>query len=321
MIFQPKLAHLILEGRKTMTRRPVNGDEDKSRYAVGRTYALERPRRLEDLSDLDQERVKRKKVSLQRFRETVGRILITDVRREELGAITLEDAIAEGFRTRAAFADYWMRLHDPAWPVMTKVDCPHCDEEHVVERWCARCNGSGKLSAPEMLTGPASVDRPCPTCAATGRVWVECPDCDLGVATVEAAASDEEILGRFNARHARRYVWVLTFVLESEVRPRFLSVGLGYTGSVANALPGEPPAVDAWTQQRITERAGMTSGQWLAHEQARRDSELEEMSLGQRFDALIAEANAAGVSVSSDLRLIEKRLNAVRAKLRERLVA
>ena len=40
-----------------------------------------------------------------------GRIAITNVRRERLGAIPHEGALREGFPTVGAFFGYWWRLH------------------------------------------------------------------------------------------------------------------------------------------------------------------------------------------------------------------
>jgi hypothetical protein len=88
-IFKPELAEKVLDGEKTETRRIVKEDETDCRYVPGRDYAVQPGRR----------------------RRAIGRIAITDVRKEKLGEITHEGAVREGFPTVRAFLDYWRRLH------------------------------------------------------------------------------------------------------------------------------------------------------------------------------------------------------------------
>ncbi len=159
------------------------------------------------------------------------------------------------------------------------------------------------------------------TTADFARKWLDLHDARWTADHLPAdgdAVEDMQALARFHRRHADRYVWVLTFELDREDRTRFLSQGLGYTTSIAHALPGEPPAVDAATQERITELAGMASAQWLAIDHARRDRELEQLSLGQRLDRIFEDARASGRSTTSEVRLIEKRLGAIEQEVRRR---
>ena len=109
MIFRPELARAVVRGKKTATRRLVKGDEDRCRYRVGRDYA----------------------VCPGRGREAIGRLRVTDVRSELLGVMSQRDAIREGFRTRADFADYWMRLHYPSY-MRRHPDGP---ADEVLELW------------------------------------------------------------------------------------------------------------------------------------------------------------------------------------------
>ncbi len=86
IIFKPELVLLIQQGRKTMTRRPMNGE---CRYRVGHTYAVQSGR----------------------GRPASLRITIMDVRQERLDDISWRDAKREGFRTTQEFKDYWTTLY------------------------------------------------------------------------------------------------------------------------------------------------------------------------------------------------------------------
>lgn len=88
MIFQPQLAKLVLQGRKSQTRRKVQPGK-QPRYQAGKSYAIQPGR----------------------GKPAVGRITVTDVQIAYLGDIDLRDAKREGFATRQEFVDYWTSLH------------------------------------------------------------------------------------------------------------------------------------------------------------------------------------------------------------------
>lgn len=97
MIFSAKLARLVIEGKKTQTRRRIKPGEDYCRYKAGRDYAVQVPA---------------PKDSKARARTKEGvRIEVLDVRSEPLSGITYEDALAEGFKSREEFFDYWCHLY------------------------------------------------------------------------------------------------------------------------------------------------------------------------------------------------------------------
>lgn len=112
MIFKPPLIRAILAGTKTQTRRPIKRGETHCRYRPGRTYAIQ-PGRGQPSNG--------------------NRIEITDVTSQMVGQITYQDARAEGFRTRADFADYWMRLHDQAWRDQWQDEAP--SEQEILQRF------------------------------------------------------------------------------------------------------------------------------------------------------------------------------------------
>ena len=84
MIFRPELVPLVLDGRKTQTRRLGVFE-----YTPGRDYAVQPGR----------------------GKHAVGRIKVTAVRRERLGDISQADALREGFASRWEFIAYWRDLH------------------------------------------------------------------------------------------------------------------------------------------------------------------------------------------------------------------
>ena len=91
MIFKPQLIHLISVGRKTQTRRPVKPGEDRA--SVEGRPRLRRPARPPAGT-----------------RRSTSSSPTSAWRR--LGAISFEDARAEGFKTRDEFWLYWASLYD-----------------------------------------------------------------------------------------------------------------------------------------------------------------------------------------------------------------
>jgi hypothetical protein len=91
VIFGAQLARKALTGAKTQTRRPTRGRE--CRYRVHHTYSVQPGR----------------------GKPEAGRILVTAVREQRLGDITLREAHAEGFRTTDDFKAAWVQIHDRRW--------------------------------------------------------------------------------------------------------------------------------------------------------------------------------------------------------------
>jgi hypothetical protein len=92
VIFHPGLARKALTGAKTQTRRPVLAGK-LCRYRVHHTYSVQPGA----------------------GRPEAGRILVTAVRQQRLGDITLREAHAEGFRTTDEFRQAWVHIHDARW--------------------------------------------------------------------------------------------------------------------------------------------------------------------------------------------------------------
>lgn len=118
MLFQPHLCRMILNGRKTETRRLVQpgkaGAAPRCYYRPGHSYRLERPMRLDEANEHQAAVIERRRRGRPPKKE-IGRIQIMSVERGPLGAIDFAAARAEGFRTTADFKTYWVQLHDRAW--------------------------------------------------------------------------------------------------------------------------------------------------------------------------------------------------------------
>lgn len=124
MIFGSPLDRAVLDGRKTQTRRIVkpgrlSGTVTPCRYVLNRDYAVQR----------------------RRGGHAVARFVVTDVDRRQVGEIDEAASIAEGFASVVEFANYWMHLHDRAWPPTTR--CIRCYQARNAE--CAACHGTGRI--------------------------------------------------------------------------------------------------------------------------------------------------------------------------------
>ena len=93
MIFSGGLHELVMDGRKTVTRRPMQADKP-CQYHEGRDYAVQPGR----------------------GKFAVGRIRVLSVRGEVLSDIDERDAVAEGFDDVAGFKEKWEALYGEADP-------------------------------------------------------------------------------------------------------------------------------------------------------------------------------------------------------------
>lgn len=229
MIFGAQLARKALAGTKTQTRRPIRADR-LCRYRPHHTYAVQPGR----------------------GKPEAGRILVTAVRQQRLGDITLREAHAEGFRTTDDFRVAWVSIHDARW-----------------------------ISAHD-----------------------------------EAHGEDARVLRRFDDRHADTPVWVIEFTLP--VDPvRLLAdrnARAAYVDHHSRAMPDEPEAIDEETQRRITRAAGLREAQQHAVTGAQREAELGRLTIGARLDRVLASMHADAQSATSDVRVVEKRVDALERK-------
>lgn len=104
MIFREPLLAKVLDGSKTVTRRPV-----KTTTAGAGTPSMTTPQNL--LTPCRYEVGKTYAVQPGRGKKAVARIRVLDVRREKLLAITTADARREGFYGGPEFVAYWRKLY------------------------------------------------------------------------------------------------------------------------------------------------------------------------------------------------------------------
>lgn len=87
MIFQHTLEK-VLSGQKTQTRRRIKPDK-KFIYQVGRTYA----------------------VQPKQGQAAVARFEVTAIKKQRLGEMTHEEALAEGFASVADYQQLWVKQY------------------------------------------------------------------------------------------------------------------------------------------------------------------------------------------------------------------
>lgn len=117
-------------------------------------------------------------------------------------------------------------------------------------------------------------------------------------------------LDMFAERHAHRDVWVIRFRLHAEEELRLLALRSDelYVTNSAQALPGEPEAVDEDTQKRITANAGTVQRQWGSIEQARRDRDRALLSREDQLVRLRRAARLRSVDASRELWALQNML-------------
>jgi uncharacterized protein YhfF len=117
-------------------------------------------------------------------------------------------------------------------------------------------------------------------------------------------------LDMFDQRHADKPVWVITFHLHHDEQIRLLALRSDelYVTNAAQALPGEPEAVDEHTQREITRRSGTVQRQWGSIEQAGRDRDRALLSREDQIVRLRRAARLRSVDASRELWALEKML-------------
>lgn len=136
----------------------------------------------------------------------------------------------------------------------------------------------------------------------TTELLAEMDDPDDAVIDVDTFLN-ARTLDRFDTRHATKPVWVITFRLDETPKPRFLAARSDelYVTNAAQALQGEPEAVTAEEQKRITERANQTTAQWVAHEAAGRDLDRALLSREDQMVRLQRAARLRSVDISREI--------------------
>lgn len=109
-------------------------------------------------------------------------------------------------------------------------------------------------------------------------------------------------------------VWAITFELEQEEQPRFLRPKSGYTADPHEALPDEPEALDAKTLNLMA----AASARDLAERYEQIVQARRKLDLADRLRELESAAQSAGIDISKDMRVIERRVGSIEQRLRAR---
>lgn len=128
-------------------------------------------------------------------------------------------------------------------------------------------------------------------------------------------ATDDEILHRLRERHADRPTWRIAITPDPDQPRRLLAARseLGYTSSPHLALPDEPEAVDAHTQEAITRAARACSQQRQQHSSAILAHHVDEL---RRRTAQLRRAGGLTPQTLTALRQAEAQLRQAEAQLR-----
>lgn len=224
--------------------------------------------------------------------QTLGEIVIHSGYVMPLGRL-LEDrpemlnlVRATGHKTRAEYADAWLRATSKTWP----------PKQTVLH---ARCEGTGIVDPDELTV---------------------CPDCDMGETTIDATPTDSETLARFR-RRGRRIVHVVTFELDTSTHLRLLSPAgkprgddHGYTDNPSDAMsgssdPGE--AVPLRVQDEYSKDAAEKNKLLrLVHAEQRR-----KLPLDERLRLL--EVDAKTIDITKELRVIRQRTARAEDRVRD----
>lgn len=230
-------------------------------------------------------------------------VVITDVRREPLADMTLQDARAEGHRTRDDFKLAWVKQHDADWLEFTTrlLASLAATEDALLEEFA-------DITAATLRRRLSALRR-------AGAVTL-----DDGQWQREENAEALAGVARFDRRWADKIVWVLTIEVERDT-PRFLADRRrsddDYTTSAALALPDDPTpevidiAAQAQYSAEARERDALRRG-WL--DQHALD---EKRTLEEQLAHLRQLAKRRNVDVRTDLRVIQRRLDAIKRKIDE----
>lgn len=162
------------------------------------------------------------------------RVQVTGVRRDTLQNLTTATVNAEGYRGDTALSDFmhaWMVRHDPGYPPNAEALCLVCEGHKHYE------NHDGET--------------------------IECDQCDeVGTIQIPARPTREQVITRFERRHAHHLVYVVAFTHQADVS-QWLHRRPGHppTTSIGEALDPDAPLL------------GPPSKQWREKsEQRRRDA-------------------------------------------------
>lgn len=119
----------------------------------------------------------------------------------------------------------------------------------------------------------------------------------------------EDKYGPLTDRRMSSLVWVIRFKPEGQDAYHFLSQDGGYTTSTHRAVPEEPEAIDPDTIKDLP--ASLEARQRWHLDQARKEAQASRLSIAQRVAYEIEAAKAAGIDIRDDMRVIQRRLDAI----------
>lgn len=129
MIFQHTFQK-VLSGEKTQTRRIYKPNKHFASFSDNTYWAVYGVQGAPPIYELGHTYA----VQPGRGKKSVGRIMITQIRREDVRCISYEDAQVEGFGGKLEFLETWVRMHDHTRQFF-KLDSLYRQWRGVARKW------------------------------------------------------------------------------------------------------------------------------------------------------------------------------------------
>jgi hypothetical protein len=231
-------------------------------------------------------------------------VVISNVERKvQLGTSLDAAAIrSEGYRSRSAFAHDWVESHDRSWVEITR---------KLIDGIRHGATTIAQLADADLGVSETTIRPRVKRLLSDGAIYAD----EEGRLQVYEESWERAALMRFNERHIGRLVDVITFEVDRNP-PKFMAtrhVPADYVDSPSNALDPEAEVIEP---ERLDQYAAEARARHTQHRGYMAQQALnEKATLEERLAHLRAVAKRRGVDVRSDVRAIERRIEAIQKKI------